>query len=99
MATTEHIALFSTKDSSGNKKLVYPVTTLDAVEGLPESWVTFETQTGEEIPTSNTYKYQLSDEEKAAAVAAVLSSFETEEWTFELEDGTTVTKRVPVMPS
>ena len=36
MATTEHISLLSQFDESGNRKLIYPVTSTEAVDGLEE---------------------------------------------------------------
>lgn len=45
MATTEHVGVLTTKDSSGNKKLLYPITKVEAVDGLEESLATY-------LPTS-----------------------------------------------
>ena len=36
MATTEHISLLSQLDENGNRKLIYPVTSTEAVDGLEE---------------------------------------------------------------
>lgn len=36
MATTEHISLLSQFDEDGNRKLIYPVTSTEAVDGLEE---------------------------------------------------------------
>lgn len=36
MATTEHVGLMMTKDASGNKKILYPVTTPEAIEGVEQ---------------------------------------------------------------
>lgn len=49
MATTEHVGLLTTKDSDGNKKLLYPITKIEAVDGLEEALAN---SSGDFLPTS-----------------------------------------------
>lgn len=49
MATTEHVGLLTTKDSDGNKKLLYPITKIEAVDGLEEALAN---SSGNFLPTS-----------------------------------------------
>lgn len=37
MATTEHVGLLTVKNSAGDKQLLYPITTIEAVDGLEEA--------------------------------------------------------------
>lgn len=70
MATTEHVGLMMTKDASGNKKILYPVTTPEAIEGV-------EQLVGKSV-TATLDASAWSDNKQTVAVAGMTTSAEAD---------------------
>ncbi len=58
MATTEYVSLLSQFDENGNRKLIYPVTSAEAVDGLEEFVRENTSSGGVDLETDSTLKLE-----------------------------------------